>query len=307
MIKKIIKVLIGKSSYVFLKIFKINKNLDIFLFHEVSDEPSNFQKKYNIFHNKKEFEKIINWINENYNIISPLQIDLAKKKQAIISFDDGYHGSFCNALPVLLDKNLPSIHFLNMKPIITNKPNIVSTLDFLNSHSVEFRSFLKDNKIYKNPIYEFNPELFEKFSKMHSINYEKINLYQGKIVNLGILHEYSNSDLVFLGNHLFDHWNVIRLSNDQLKIQYFKNMDYLKEYKNFTNIFSFTHGVPNKNFSKKNVEQIMSFKPKYIYYSAGSSNNYNDIIFDRTFTTFEEINNKIFYFRKFRNKFLSRF
>ena len=74
MIKNQIKKLSGWSIYFFEKIFK-NKKLNIFLFHEITDSPSEFQKKNSIFHSQKEFTSIINWISNNYKIISPNDIE----------------------------------------------------------------------------------------------------------------------------------------------------------------------------------------------------------------------------------------
>ena len=75
---------------------------------------------------------------------------------------------------------------------------------------------------------------------------------------------------------------------------------YLEKYKNYIDIFSFTHGVPGINFNKDNLSQIISYKPKFVFFSGGGTMKYNNLVFDRTFTTYDEINNKIFYFRKFK-------
>ena len=93
----------------------------IFLFHEVTNKPSEFQKKHKIFHTVDEFEKIIKWIKNNYNIVSPNEIFDNKNQQALITFDDGYYGSFKNGIPILNSLNIPSGSFLNCRPIIKHQ------------------------------------------------------------------------------------------------------------------------------------------------------------------------------------------
>ena len=41
---------------------------------------------------------------------------------------------------------------------------------------------------------------------------------------------------------------------------------YLEKYKNYTDIVSFTHGVPNINFNRANLDQIISYKPHSIFF-----------------------------------------
>ena len=43
----------------------------------------------------------------------------------------------------------------------------------------------------------------------------------------------------------------------------------LEKYKNYIDIVSFTHGVPNINFNKNNLNQIISYNPLFIFFSGG--------------------------------------
>tara|TARA_Y100000389_G_scaffold174875_1_gene185170 strand:- start:6566 stop:7477 length:912 start_codon:yes stop_codon:yes gene_type:complete len=302
MIKNQIKKLSGWSLYFFEKIFK-NKKLNIFLFHEITDSPSEFQKKNSIFHSQKEFTSIINWISNNYKIISPNDIEKENSHCAIITFDDGYEGAFKYAIPYMIDRKIPSLHFLNMKPIINHEPNIVSKIEYLSLYSVNFKKFISKKNI-SNPIYEITPQIFDEYLKYNSIKNDEISKYQGNLVSSDTLEEYSDNEFVYYGNHLYDHWNIVNLSMQEIENYYFKNIELLKKYKNFIDIFSFTHGVPLKNFSKGNLDQIRSFKPSYVFYSSGGIKKYNDNTYDRTFLSLEDLNNKIFYFRKFRSNFI---
>tara|TARA_B100001057_G_scaffold325109_1_gene325315 strand:+ start:80 stop:997 length:918 start_codon:yes stop_codon:yes gene_type:complete len=302
MIKNQIKKLSGWSVYFFEKIFKNNK-LNIFLFHEITDSPSEFQKKKNIFHTQNDFKSIINWISNTYKIISPNDIQKDNPNCAIITFDDGYEGVFKNAIPYMVERKIPSLHFLNMGPIINHEPNIVSKVEYLSIYSESFKDFIFKKNI-NNPIYEITPQIFDEYLKSNFVENDDINKYQGRLVSSDILEEYSNNEFVYYGNHLYDHWNIVNLSMKEIEKFYFKNREILKKYKNFLDIFSFTHGVPTKNFSKSNLDQIRSFKPSYVFYSSGGIKKYCYNTYDRTFLSLEDLNNKIFYFRKLRSNFI---
>ena len=301
MIKNIIKKIIGNIYYYNFKFTNKKESLTIFLFHEVTNKPSEFQKKHKIFHTVDEFEKIIKWIKNNYNIVSPNEIFDNQKSKALITFDDGYYGSFKNGIPILNSLNIPSIHFLNCRPIIKHQPNIVSTIDYLCTHSTEFKKFIIDrSNIRSCDFYQITPKIFKLFSENNKIITTDIQDYQGKIVTEEDLNNQQNNKLVFFGNHFYDHWNILHLSKYEIKNYYFKNKMYLEKYKNYIDIFSFTHGVPGINFNKDNLSQIISYKPKFVFFSGGGTMKYNNLVFDRTFTTYDEINNKIFFFRKFK-------
>ena len=300
MFKDTIKKILGNVYYYSFKYFNKKETLTIFLFHEITNKPSEFQKKYKIYHSISEFEKIIKWINKNYNIISPNEIKSNKKLKALITFDDGYLGSFNNGIPLLESFNIPSIHFLNYRPIEKYEANIVSTIDYLCNYDENFKDFfIKQNiKFEKFNFYDLTPKIFKNFLCNYKIPIAQIKEYQGKIVDTEGLIKQKDNKLVFFGNHFYDHWNILNLDKNEIENYYFKNKMKLEKYKNYIDIVSFTHGVPNINFNKNNLNQIISYNPLFIFFSGGGIAQYNESIFDRTFTTYNEIENKIFYFRK---------
>ena len=67
--KKILGSVLHKVDKVFYE-----KKLSIFNFHEITNQPSDYQKKYKIYHSVEEFQNIIEWISKNYDFIrKPLQ------------------------------------------------------------------------------------------------------------------------------------------------------------------------------------------------------------------------------------------
>ena len=102
-------------KYPYLKLRNKNK-ITIFVFHEICDYPSDFIKQNNLNLTINQFERIIQLIEKNFNLISPKDIGSLTKphNSAVITFDDGYLGVFKNALPYLEKKKISSLHFLNM-------------------------------------------------------------------------------------------------------------------------------------------------------------------------------------------------
>jgi len=72
----------------------------------------------------KVFEEEINYLKNNFNIISPEEILHSRKlskKSLLITFDDGYKDNYINAFPILKKYNIPSLIFL--------------TADFIDNHN----------------------------------------------------------------------------------------------------------------------------------------------------------------------------
>jgi len=70
--------------------------IPVLLYHSISDDNSKMSLKLNIFENQIKYLK-----NNGYKSINFDEIDQSKKKQIIITFDDGYKDVFVNALPIL--------------------------------------------------------------------------------------------------------------------------------------------------------------------------------------------------------------
>ena len=112
--KSSLKYLFSISINIGLKIFKIQlrnyskKKLIIFMFHEISNNPSPYQIEKSLNIKIENFTKQLDFIKNNFNIINPkdLLINKIPDNAALISFDDGFYGSINNALPILEEKNI---------------------------------------------------------------------------------------------------------------------------------------------------------------------------------------------------------
>ena len=313
MIKKYIKILLGKYNQFYLNKFKKDK-LTIFAFHDVNNNASEYVNDDNLAISKDNFEIIINFINKNFNIISPKVINsnLPKKNNALITFDDGYKGVFENAIPILEKLKIPSLHFLNMGPIIKNIPNVSAEICYLSKCNKDFIDFAKYKKIL-NP-YQLNckPEQLEKFkNRLEKDQLEeldkKIKKYQGDLVNLKTLHNFDKSNFVYYGNHFYNHWNTKVLTEVEIKDQYITNVRELEKFNNYINCFAFTNGKIDRCFNKENLLLINSLNPNKIFFSENSINfNNKNKLLDRVTILSEDVELELIYFKILKSAFSSK-
>ena len=255
---------------------KSHANPTIFVFHDITDHPSQFSKQHGLAISLESFSRQIDWIDRKYKIIHPLDLINSTnipKNAAVISFDDGFLGSFENGLNILNKKGIPSILFLNMQPIIEQTPLVSAIACYIETNMPDFRIFSKKHGI-SSPLHLSltapSLALFEKECK--KIDKDSVLFYQGEFANIDIVKKWENSDLVVYGNHLYNHWNVLALSSDELKEQYLTNEELLSQFKNSVNFFAFPNGQPKTCFSDCDVSLIRDLGAKKVFSALGGAN-----------------------------------
>ena len=277
------------------------KSLSIFLFHDICDNPSQFALDYNLAVSNKLFKKQVRWINSNYLIISPKELLNKKelpKNAAIITFDDGFLGTFQNGISYLESIKIPSVVFLNMLHIEQKTPMISAIGCYLENKSEIYCDTIKKINLRKPFHLNINPEIYKKIiQELPELNFEEINRYQGQFATSKTLRKFENSEYVFYGNHLYEHWNAPSLKLDEFIFQYEKNRIRLSNYKNHIDFFSFPNGQPNLCFSSNHLEKLIELGCKSVFYSSGSKKlNFNENIYDRMdLTTYEYSKIKLSY------------
>tara|TARA_Y100000768_G_C23975731_1_gene682947 strand:- start:855 stop:1808 length:954 start_codon:yes stop_codon:yes gene_type:complete len=311
-IKNTLKKIIIKSLNFFIFKFIINliikKNYFVFCYHEVTDDPSEFQKQYDLFVEKKNFEFQIDYICKNFNVPKSKKV---KDQNFLITFDDAYEGSFDYGLRICEKNRIKPIFFLNMYSIENKKPLLSSHVLYLKKYSKEFTYFCNENFIKEPSYLNINPEQFKIFIKTYEYDIRDILKYQGPLINIKELEHFLKEDKFFVSNHLYEHYNSKSLSDDQFHELINMNEKKLSNYENHFKAFAFTNGQPSTCFDKKHVKKLRDLNFEFVFSSSNSLYNDN-FIFDRIVLTNkdnneEQINYKIFisYFKKFfyLNKF----
>ena len=288
----------------------LRKSLTVFMFHDVTNHPSEFVEEYGLGVSTEEFRKQVEFIQSNFNVIR--SSDLLKNdikmsdKAAIISFDDGFLGSFENGASILKEYNMPAIFFLNMRAILEEKPILSAIACFLQGHIPEFERFAQIVKLQKPYHLSLTPFILEEFEKHYGpIDQDVIAKYQGNVANLDVVKKWDNQELVAFGNHLFDHWNSPALSAPELEDQYRNNEAALSQLNNSVNLFAFTNGQPETCFSQRDIDLLHKFGAGRVFSASGGVNrSSSSYLLDRLGVGHREADPDLFWFRLGRAVFL---
>lgn len=258
-----------------------NNSVCVFLYHEVSDCPSEFNKRYNLNVPPSIFKKQIEAIRGLFNVISPTQLLSGdfKTPAALITFDDGMAGYFENAVPILESLKCPSIVFMNMAPV-DGEICWASLATYLTTIDHGFKNELKQ---YFHGSNAQSPHFFLYLTKDIAENYlnkvdrEEIydnvrNFSQGFSTRQH-LSESANSKYVYLGNHLYNHYNATILSKKDLQKEYLRNKTELDKYPNSTEMFSYPYGQPDTCYNTETNSILFNLGAQRIF-SADAALNF---------------------------------
>jgi peptidoglycan/xylan/chitin deacetylase (PgdA/CDA1 family) len=276
--------------------------LSVFNYHDVTNTPSEFLVSHNLFVSPERFEDQICWIKRKFNIISPKDLISGfplPEDAALITFDDGYQGTFENGLEILGNYSLPSIVFLNMRAIVKNRPIISAVILYLTQYSEDFVFFCNSHNV-KMPFYlNLSPSLFHTYcSNSGQLPYSDILKYQGEFASHKTLVKWAKSTLVFYGNHFYDHWNALTMSKNEIEYQYLENARALGSFHNYLELFAFTNGRPITCFNDDNVQQITSLGAKKLFSTSGGVNyDYSKALLGRLSLMQDDDNECKYWFR----------
>ena len=247
------------------------KSLTVFCYHDVSTNPSEFSHKYDLNVTPDIFEYQINFINNNFNVINPDNLIANKipERAALITFDDGFKSYFKTVVPILEKYNLSSIIFLNMEPI---KGGIFwsGLITYLCEKSSDFNQHVATkigvNQKEKPLFLSCSREIVDTYlDKKGQTFKEEVNEFVGEFSTQKDLESVSSNNLIFFGNHLYNHYVPLLMSDKELLKSYFNNEEELKKYPNSRNMFAFPFGQPDSCFSNRQIELIIEYGARRIF------------------------------------------
>lgn len=256
----------------------LENSLAVFVFHDISDEPSEFCAKYDLNVPPTLFEYQIRFIKNQFNTISPddLLESRIPPKAALITFDDGFRSFFTNAIPILEKHQVPCIIFLNMGPI---KGEIFwsGLITYLCEKRPDFVQYL-NNQISPNspnrPLFlSCSKEIVNSYLEQVGENFvNQVSEFVGAFAKEENLEQAAKKGSIFYGNHLFNHYVPLLMSDEELLESFVKNIDELKEYPNYRNMLSFPFGQPGSCFSKRQVDLMLKNGAKKVFRSSATIN-----------------------------------
>ena len=280
-IKNILRNIIGQVAKYHPTVQHITRNgFTIFTFHDVGEEAGGFSHKHSLCTPPKLFKKQIDWIDKNFSIIDPQELTSgynAKPGCAIITFDDGWHGIFENALPILASNKIPSVIFMNMAMAKKGELLISAIADFLGQNIPEFLNFALCNKLSEPYHLSLSPKHLSNFEKEFGKTWHAdVPTFQGLFATPNQIEKWDGDPLVNYGNHLYNHWNACALTKDEFIFQFEKNEEILKGFKNYIPVFAFPNGQPGSCFTEEHVNILNSYGIARALSTTGTLNSSND-------------------------------
>ena len=270
------------------KLYLRRKKITVFLYHEISDTPTEFSKSFGLCVSNQVFRKQVGWIRKNFTIIHPSDLLHPKKipsNAALITFDDGFRGAYHNGISYLIKNEIPSLMFLNMGCILDKTP-LESALACYYASKENTSIFFSDQGPLKNvPLHlSITPNMMKQYlTKYADSEYKNIIIYQGELASIGEINGYINSDFHLLGNHLYQHWNAEALSDEEFIHMFNKNRELLSDSETAIDFFAFPNGQPDTCFSQRHLTLLKEAGVKKIFYSSGGINNdSSDLLLNRT-------------------------
>ena len=261
------------SNKRFIKFF--NKQTIFPYYHIVKDEKVRHIENLYQYKNEKQFRNDIEVLLENYKPINPADLLVFRnlENNFLLSFDDGLEEIYSVVYPILKEKNLSAIFFVN--------PNFIDNKTALYKHNISvIISHLKTN---------IDDDIFQEISKILSINFATksdlfIKLKETKYADrskideiLNLLHinikEYLKNEKPYLskgqiqemindgfyfGGHTMSHPPLQQISHEEQKAEIIDSINWLKMNFNISySLFAFPYS--DKSISKKLISELFDY------------------------------------------------
>lgn len=257
---------------------KCHDALVAFLYHDVAEHPSEFSRINNLNVSPAVFEKQIGAITRLFNVITPLQLLTGRydTPAALVTFDDGMSSYFDNALPIMRRYACPSIVFLNMGPV-DGEPFWAGLVAYLLRYEAEFvrELTIRSDCSEAGPnILTSPPQLVDEFVGRN--DRERIikaaSQFYGGFATRSQLSMVADDPVVYFGNHLYNHYNSVTLTEDELRAAYCRNDAELAGFPNYVEFFSYPFGQRGSCFDSRTNSLLLGLGAKRLFSSTPAVN-----------------------------------
>jgi hypothetical protein len=241
------------------RLFRYSDGLTVFLFHEVTERPSEFLKSTGMWVSGEVFQHQLNWIKKNFQVIPITHLTSNKKlprNAAIITFDDSWEGMVDAIEKYLLPSETPACLFLNFGAIVDG-------VDI--SAAERFLSFQNTNSDFKP--YEILPAI----NCLPKNKYKTFLKFQGDIVKIESIHKLAENPNITISNHSFHHFDSSRMNDTEFIDNYVQNNKWVRQFSENggENFFAFPFGTPEVNFESKHIQMLSQKGVKFCFSGTG--------------------------------------
>lgn len=294
----VIKTLCYNLSY--HKFIKYFKNETIFpYYHLVSDDEITHVKHLYKYKNRNQFIEDIDFLVKNYTPLSPLHL-LQKKIPAnsfLLSFDDGLQEVYTEIYPLLKERNLTAIFFINPDYIdnkeVMYKHGLSILTERLKSLSLQDPLILQATK--KTDLnFTSIQNLIEQINQISYVERQRIKeLLSFFEIDIDIYLKNKNpyltkkqietmiADGFYFGGHTMSHPPLHTLSHSEQKQEIIESIEWLKF--NFNLPYSlFAFPFTDKNISKTLIHELFQYDENLLLFgNAGLKRDIDDRIIQR--------------------------
>jgi peptidoglycan/xylan/chitin deacetylase (PgdA/CDA1 family) len=220
---------------------QLSQGLTVFLFHSVTDNPSDYLESTGMWTSNSNFRKQILWIQKNFQVIPITELLTSNhlpKNSAIVTFDDAWLGSYEAIKDFLIPNGIPVCYFVNFGTVIDRVDLNASQL-YMNKKS---KSSL--------PI---NATSIEELNLAEFLNVSEFEHFQGPLMSHEQIVELSKSSLLTIGNHLYHHYDSDKVGDDFFLRQLQLNQDQIEAVGFSERIFAFPFGATGINFQQRHL------------------------------------------------------
>ena len=208
--------------------------LTVFVFHDVTDNPSKFSKSIGTHTPISVFRRQLGWILEDFDVVHAATVDQLREeiRPAILTFDDGYVGFRDEIVPILEELSLPGVVFVN-SDVLNGEPSAAAISHWYGITEGGDRWRDSVPATYRTRVTSLqNSERWADFWAHH-----------GRFLTNSDLAALGDHSLISVGNHLANHWNTAGLTTTQFRKEFTRGQNALAQFPNTLSWYAPPHGT----------------------------------------------------------------
>jgi peptidoglycan/xylan/chitin deacetylase (PgdA/CDA1 family) len=268
--------------------------LTVLLFHDVTDQPSEFQRLTRSWTSIDLFERQLDWIEHHFAVLPPPALrdegpSVADRPRALVTFDDSWAGVFTNAAPRLARRGLSALAFVNMSTV-EGAPDLAAVELFerrRHSGAGEGREGVPRPIVAGVTGLDGVTALIEDATRQFG-SHEEYQAFQGVTATPALL-ERSAEDGLYLGSHLYCHVTASATTDQGFRENYLQNHARLLSHDNYLTMLAFPGGARIEDYAEGHVRSARELGAERAFSADGFTNRSESFLLDRVgMPTFSE-------------------
>lgn len=244
--------------------------LSIFIFHDVTDSPSPFQRLTRSSVSTAVFERQLDWIGERFEFIDPSWLPQfggageLPPNAALISFDDAWAGIVQTAAPILARRGLACLWFVNTGTLAGNPDlAVVRTYDAVHGRG----GWPHDVPLSVDAGAQLIAELRGGYVEDHSFE-----SFQGRTATSDDLEAADRLGAVWFASHLEHHWALSEIEDALFELSYKESMKVLQQLTHWLPGLALPYGGNDRSLCPGTLELAREFGCHALFLGRGGAN-----------------------------------